>query len=135
MRSANSESPNFLDKKDPRFKLLHNTLDTLFHNLHSEGIGRQTKHAEVISLEEEEKLWKSQVMNLERPRGLLNAAFYIAGKMFCLRGGQEHRELRLTQLERLESMYTMKMCQKTETVHLNSYVLRVKLYPCTHHLS
>ena len=105
MRNVNPECPNFLDKKDPRFKHLHNTLDVLFHNLHSEGIGRQTKQAEIITSEEEEKLWQSGVMSVGYPKGLLNAAFYTVGKMFCLRGGQEHRELRLSQLERLDGKY------------------------------
>ena len=64
-----------MDKKDPRFKHLQNTLDALFHNLHSEGIGRQTKQAEVITSEEEEKLWQSRVMSIGCPKGLLNGGW------------------------------------------------------------
>ena len=90
MRSNNPACPNFLDKKDYNFTQLHNTLDSLFSKLHSEGIGRQTKKAEVLSLDEEKKLWESGTLTTTTPRGLLNAAFYTGGKMFCLRGGQEH---------------------------------------------
>ena len=54
MRTNNPAAPNFLDKKDSRFKHLHGTLDSYFHRLHSEGHGRQTKHAETISSEEED---------------------------------------------------------------------------------
>ena len=35
----------------------------------------------------------------------LNAAFFVVGKMFCLRGGQEHRGLQLSQLKRYEDRY------------------------------
>ena len=87
MRSNNPGCPNFLDKKDYNFTQLHNTLDSLFSKLHSEGIGRQTKKAEVLSLDEENKLWESGTLNTTTPRGLLNAAFYTVGKMFCLGGG------------------------------------------------
>lgn len=31
-----------------------------------------------------EILWESGVLNTSTPRGLLNAAFYTVGKMFCL---------------------------------------------------
>ena len=49
MREHNPDCPNFLDKNDNRFRPLHGTLDSYFHKLHSEGVGRQTKHAEIIS--------------------------------------------------------------------------------------
>ena len=65
MRDNNPLCPNFLKKKDPRFKLLHNTLDAYFNKLHSDGIGRKTKHAEVISVEEETQLWDSGVMDIK----------------------------------------------------------------------
>ena len=42
-------------------------------------------------------------MNTTTPRGLQNAAFFVVEKMFCLRGGEEHRQL--SQLECLEDKY------------------------------
>ena len=39
-------------------------------------------------------------MDTKTPTGLQNVAFFVVGKMFCLRGGQEHRGLRLSQLKR-----------------------------------
>ena len=53
MRQLNSSCPNFLDMGDLRFKSFHNTLDALFHNLHTDGIGIKVKHAEIITSEEE----------------------------------------------------------------------------------
>ena len=40
------------------------------------------------------------MLNIKSPIGLLRAVFYYCGKCFCLRGGQEHRNLSLSQLER-----------------------------------
>ena len=99
MRDCNPGCPNFLDKKDSRFRQLQGTLDAYFHNLHSEGIGR---HAETISTEEENQLWETGVLDINTPKGLQNAVFYTIGKMFCLRGGQEHRALKLSQLQRCD---------------------------------
>ena len=102
MRQLNCMCLNFLDKGDKRFKPLHNTLDAHFHKLHSDGIGIKVKHAEVITGEEEMKLWSSGEMALDTPVALQNAVFYTVGKFFCLRGGQEHRSLRISQFIRLE---------------------------------
>ncbi len=98
MRSINPGCPNFLDKNDHRFTTLHKTLDSLFNKLHADGIGRKTKQAEILSAEDEKLLWNSGVLNTTTPRGLLNVTFYVVGKMFCLRGGQEHRFLRYREL-------------------------------------
>ena len=56
MREINVFCPTFLEKSDSNFKDLHGTLDSLFNQLHSDGIGRQVKHAKVLSSEDERKL-------------------------------------------------------------------------------
>ena len=63
------------------------------------------QQSEVISVEEEDQLWKKGVMGTSTPTGLQNAAFFVVGKMFCLRGGQEHKGLQLSQLKRYEDRY------------------------------
>ena len=98
MREVNPHCPNFLDKKDACFRQLHHSLDVHFNRLHSNGIGRQVKHAEVISKSDEQRLWESGVMGVNDPKALQNAVFYTVGKMLCLRGGVEHRALKLSQL-------------------------------------
>ena len=100
MRAANPGSPNFLSKQDSRFQHLQNTLDSTFHQLHSEGIGVQVKHSETITKEDEAKLWNSGIVGLTTPKSLQNAAFFIVGKMFTLRGGIEHRSLKPSQIKR-----------------------------------
>ena len=59
MREINPHCPNFLDKKDAGFRSLHHALDVQFHKLHSNGIGRQIKHAKVFSKDDELRLWDS----------------------------------------------------------------------------
>lgn len=39
------------------------------------------------------------VLNPETPQGLLNCVFFLNGKNFCLRGGAEHRDLKISQLQ------------------------------------
>ena len=82
IRSKNPTCPNSLDKKDSRFRDPLGTLDSYFHKLHSDGVGTQTKYAQMISYSEEDKLWNKGVMDTKTPTGLLNPAFFVVGKMF-----------------------------------------------------
>ena len=97
MRLANPATPNFLDKKDSRFRGLQTVVDNTFKKLRAEGIGCNSKHTETLSKEEENKLWDSGVLGTSTPQALLRAVFYLNGKNFCLRGRQEHRNLQLSQ--------------------------------------
>ena len=82
MRNINPDCPNFIDKKDNHFKSLHRSMDSYFHNLHSNSIRRHMKHAKSLSKEDEQKIWQSGVMETSTPRSLQNAAFFVASKMF-----------------------------------------------------
>ena len=68
------------------------------HQLCSEGVGAEVKHAS-ISTKEEEALWEQGILGCDNPKSLLCAAFYLNDKIFCLRGGSEHRNLKLSQLQ------------------------------------
>ena len=46
------------------------------------GVGSESKSADVFTKDDEEKLWSSGVL-----------------KMFCLRGGEEHHHLKLSQFD------------------------------------
>ena len=100
MRTENSHYPNFLEKILLVFPSLRRPWTTFSKGLRTSGIGADSKHTEAISNEEEDTLWGSGVLNVTSGQGLLRADFYYNGKCFCLRGGQEHRELRLSQLKR-----------------------------------
>ena len=74
---------------------------TTFKALRKEGVGSKSKHTEIVTKEEENKLWESGVLGLATtPKALLRAVFYYNGKNFCLRGGAEHRGLRISQFSR-----------------------------------
>jgi len=103
MRLANPATPNFLDKKDSRFRGLQTVVDNTFKKLRAEGIGCNSKHTETLSKEDENILWDSGVLGTSTPQALLRAVFYLNGKNFCLHGRQEHRNLRLSQLQRFHN--------------------------------
>lgn len=52
-------------------------MESTFQQLHSRGVGAASKHAEVISKEEEELLWKQNVLSCHSPKALLRAVFFF----------------------------------------------------------
>ena len=86
---------------DQEFKLLKNLCDSVFKKLHSKGIGASLKTTAVLSSDDEKKLWDTNVLNLETPIGLLRTVFFFYnGKNFCLQGGTEQCNLKLSQSQR-----------------------------------
>ena len=72
-------------------------------------------------------------MDTKTPTGLQNVAFFVVGKMFCLRGGQQHRGLRLSQLKRFNKYVYYENTSKNRNGTFKQ--LRVKnkvvpLHPC-----
>ena len=56
---------------DHKFTPLKNLCDFIFKKLHSKGIGASLKARAVLSVDDENKLWDTNVMNLKTPIGLL----------------------------------------------------------------
>ena len=104
MKSKNADATTFLNKEDNRFKDLHNTLDVIFRGL-QENIGTSTSHHRPFDKDEIDHLWATGVLGTGNPLSLLNAVFFYTGMQFCLRGGDEHRKLRLEQIKREEAGY------------------------------
>ena len=102
MRSRNAVCPNFLDTQDPSFASFHNALDNVLRDLRVRGIGAERRQTETFSKDDEEKLWNSGVLGSNNPKPLLRAVFYLNGRNFCLRGGEEQRNLKI-QLQRLRN--------------------------------
>ena len=76
-------------------------------------------------------------MGAATPRGLLNAVFSLNGKNFCLRGGEGHRNLKLSQLQRLsqpDRWIYHENCSKNEHVQcvLNIKMHSVRVWNITH---
>ncbi len=95
---ANNSPHKIQIQRQEEFEPLHTLLENLYRKLHNEGIGTTKNQAQVISLYEEQQLWASGSLSHNTPQGLINAVFYYNGINFCLRGGEEHRDLRETQL-------------------------------------
>ena len=108
MRSIKDDCPNILDKSDPRFRAIQRTCEFVYRSLHKEGVGVQVHHAPLISIEEEDQLWQMNILNVSEPKGLHRAVFYYVGKVCCLRGGEEQRNLKVSQFIRSRDpdMYT-----------------------------
>ena len=84
---------------DPRLEKFHNVCDHEFRRLHQSGIGTETKHTEPITKDDEQALWDKKILDLSTPQGLLYCVFFYNGKYLCLRGGDEHRNLKISQLK------------------------------------
>ena len=91
--------PNFMNRKDTSFRELTGAIQVRFRELREQGVGAVAKHAAIVSESEEDALWKSGV-GTDDPLALQRAVFYYVGKVFCLRGGQEQRNLKPSQFVR-----------------------------------
>lgn len=82
------------------FHLVRESLDAAMKIATKEGIGLNRRNAEVLSYDDEEKLWE-KVLGSQTPEQLIRTLFYLNGLHFALRGGQEHSQLSIDQF-RLE---------------------------------
>ena len=93
-----------------------------------ESYGKQVlvKHAAVITAEEEDKLWESGAIGIYSPKALSRCVLYYVGKAFCIRGGQEQRDLKPSQFIREYNpdryTYVREWIQKTIQVILAAAV-------------
>ena len=138
MRDISPGCPNVLDKKDSRFKNFHERPDSHYHNLHASGLGREVKHAQVISEDDEEKLWKSGVLGTSSPQALQNAVFYTVGKVFSQRGGVEMQSLCSSQIKRFREpdryVYTENVSKTNngtfKKLHVSNNLKVVPVFAC-----
>ena len=99
MCSKNPLCPNFLDNKQLQFVSLHDAMDNVFRKLRVEGVQANSKSTEAFTKKEICQLWDSGTLSTTTPKGLLCAVFFLNGISFCLRGGEEHRNLKLSQIK------------------------------------
>ena len=93
---------------DEQFEGFRNVCDHEFRRLHQKGVGTDIHRTEALTEDDECKLWESGVLNVDTPTGLFNCVFLYNGKNFCLRGGEEHRNLMLSQFQREEVVVQQK---------------------------
>ena len=79
---------------DTEFQQIHHTLDNIMKQRAKSGVGQTKKQAQVITVEEEDALWRQGILGTDTPSKLLHTLFYLVGVNFVLRGSDEHRNLR-----------------------------------------
>ena len=99
-RSIDPDCPNFMDSTNSQFREIHSIIDGYFRELRSLGVCAEVKRTSTISKEEENLLWEKGVVGVSTPESLFRAVFFYNGKNFCLRGGKEHRALKISQIVR-----------------------------------
>lgn len=82
MRIENPHYPNFLDKSNADFVVLHRSIDNVFRKLRDEGVGSDSKQTAGITREEENLLWENGILNTATPIGLFRAVFFLQWEEF-----------------------------------------------------
>ena len=101
MLDVNPEAPRFMDQGMSLFRNIHRTCDTVYWQLHQQGVGATVRHTTIFSVEEENKLWEAGVLAITSPKALQRVVFFYVGKLFCIRGGEEQRKLGPSQFRRV----------------------------------
>ena len=129
MRTVDSNCPNFLDRRDPRFQRIQKACETVFRSLHKQGIGVDVRHTPIVSAEEEGMLWERKVLNVSSPKGLLRAVFFYVGKICCLRGGEEQRNLKKSQFTRYVENGSKNRSGGTAQLNLENKIVPIHAVP------
>lgn len=105
MRQHNPYAPNFMDKKDVRFRDLHTVLDNTFAILEEQRVGTPKKYVPLVTdimPEQEKHLWNIGVLGTDSPLKLLRAVYFKMGNVFRIGGALKHRYLKPSLLRRDE---------------------------------
>lgn len=91
---------------DETFHGFKKVLDSKTKELSGRGLGIDEKRAEVISEEQEEYMWKHNILGTDTstPQKLLDTLLFLLGLNFALRAGQEHRNLRVGKYSQISVM-------------------------------
>ena len=76
----------------PEFLTLRNVVDNTMKERHAAGLGVH-KSSDIITLDQEDTLFKSGVLGEHNPEQLLKTVIYMIGMHCTLRGGAEHNNL------------------------------------------
>ena len=58
-------------------------------------MGLDSKQKDPISFDSEDELWRRGLLGTDNPEKLVNTVFWLIGVNFGIRGGDDHRKLRL----------------------------------------
>lgn len=83
MFGMNYSAPKFLDRSNSDFHPIHGACDSVYHWLHSSGVGTTVCHTSVITEKEEDKLWSLGIFGCDNPSIVCNTLFsFTLGKGF-----------------------------------------------------
>ncbi len=80
--------------KDSEFQQSRKCLEAAMKSAASNGLTSGNNRSNAISLDEEDRLWRSDVFGKSSPKQITQTVVYLIGIHFCLRGGKELRRLR-----------------------------------------
>ena len=66
-----------MDQSVTVFRDLYRTCDSVYRELHKQGIGASVRHTAIFSAEEETKLWKAGVLAIGNPKALHSLTWTI----------------------------------------------------------
>ena len=101
MLQSNSAPFSILDKKDPQFRDLMQTLDTVSSGLHTDGVCASKNSAPVIDPKHEDLFRERGLLGFSSPKVLQYTVFFYIGMNFALQGIQEQHDLVPDQLVRV----------------------------------
>ena len=90
----NNGKPSIDIYEDVEFADFRSCLDSEMKRLQSSGLGSQKRKAQLLSLEEEELLWRKGLLGDGNPQALVGTMVVMNGIYFALRSGSEYRQLR-----------------------------------------
>ncbi|XP_067664653.1 zinc finger MYM-type protein 2-like [Haliotis asinina] len=102
---ANKSPYNLMEGEE--FQDSRQALDACMRERSTAGLGADVrKPTEVITRDEENTLWEKGALGEGTPQKLLDTVLYLTGLNFALRGGKEHRSLRLHQQPQITGPHT-----------------------------
>ena len=90
---------NLFKDDDPHFYHFRAMLDQRMKELSQKGVGSHRNRAAPVTVDDEIQLWESGTLNGDTSQGLSYAVFLYNCKVFGFRGGDEHRNLDVSQYE------------------------------------
>ena len=81
MIEMSPSTPKFLDRSNPVYRDLHRACNTVYQELHGQGVGTNVKRTATFSPEEEEKLWTTCVISILNPKAFQRAVFSISANI------------------------------------------------------
>lgn len=85
-------------------------------NVTKQGVGLIKRLAQIISKEQENSLWESGILGIDRRDTPLKTVFWTVGVNFGLRGGDEHRNLSRDNFKILKDEDGVRCLEYTESI-------------------